>query len=83
MNKKSAVAGGTIAVVLVLTSPTVTKARDNADRVDRSQRLDSDSIRNDVREERLTIPQHPLFPQPSQAEPSAKAKAKSKRSTQR
>jgi hypothetical protein len=49
------------------------------DSVERAQRLDTDAIRDDVRINRLQIPQHPLNEQQLQPLPSSKGKAKSKK----
>jgi hypothetical protein len=52
------------------------------DSVDRGDRLDRDAIRNDVRTDRLKVPQHPLSAEspPLQQAPAAAPKAKSKKS---
>jgi hypothetical protein len=52
------------------------------DRGDRTLRLDNDGIRNELREDRLKVPVHPIFPDQQQVAPHApsKGKARSKRS---
>jgi hypothetical protein len=52
------------------------------DSVDRGSRLDTDALRDDVRIDRLKVPQHPLSAEqpPAQQAPAATPKAKSKRS---
>jgi hypothetical protein len=52
------------------------------DSVDRGSRLDTDALRDDVRTDRLKVPQHPLSAeQPSaQQVPAATPKAKPKKS---
>ena len=54
---------------------------DPRDSVDRGDRLDRDAIRDDVRINRLKIPEHPLSAEqpPMQQEPVATPKAKSKK----
>jgi hypothetical protein len=50
------------------------------DSVGRGQRLDTDAIRDDVRTNRLQIPEHPISAmQPLQPVPSSKEKAKSRK----
>jgi hypothetical protein len=55
---------------------------DPRDSVDRGSRLDTDAIRDDVRTNRLKVPQHPLSAEqpPVQQAPAATPKAKSRRS---
>jgi hypothetical protein len=52
------------------------------DRPDRGLRLDSDAIRNDIREDRLKIPEHPLSAgqtsQPVDQQPAAQTAPKTK-----
>jgi hypothetical protein len=51
------------------------------DSVDRGTRMDTDAIRDDVRINRLQIPEHPITAgQPLQPAPSSKGKTKSKKS---
>jgi hypothetical protein len=50
------------------------------DSVERSTRMDTDAIRDDVRTNRLQIPEHPLAAEQSpQPAPSSKEKTKSKK----
>ena len=53
-------------------------AADPRDSVDRSQRMDTDALRDDVGQNRLRVPSHPLViaPEPQPA-PIAKRKKKS------
>jgi hypothetical protein len=51
------------------------------DSVDRGTRMDTDAIRDDVRTNRLQIPEHPITAgQPPQPAPISKGKTKSKKS---
>ncbi|SHL01873.1 hypothetical protein SAMN05444159_4786 [Bradyrhizobium lablabi] len=51
------------------------------DSVERGTRMDTDAIRDDVRTNRLQIPEHPLAAEQSpQPAPSSKGKSKSRRS---
>ncbi|QAU46392.1 hypothetical protein XH91_14145 [Bradyrhizobium guangzhouense] len=61
------------AVVGLMGATTV--AADPRDSVDRSQRLDSDALRDDAGVNRLRVPSHPLViaPPPPQTAPNAKA----------
>jgi hypothetical protein len=53
------------------------------DSVDRGDRLDRDAIRDDVRIDRLKIPQHPIATeQPQQPAPAPKKKPQSKKNAQ-
>ena len=67
------------AVALCLASPVAADPRDS---VDRGDSLDRDAIRDDVRINRLKVPQHPLSgEQPQvQQESTATSKAKQKKS---
>jgi len=50
------------------------------DSVERGTRMDTDAIRDDVRTNRLQIPEHPIAAeQPQQPAPSSKGKTKSKK----
>ena len=54
-------------------------AADSRDSVDRSQRLDTDALRDDMSTNRLQIPSHPLPLQATpQTAPSVKRKSKSR-----
>jgi hypothetical protein len=60
---------------------TVSAASAQRDSVERSTRMDTDALRDDVRTNRLEIPRHPLAAeQPAQPAPGSKGKAKSKKS---
>ena len=65
MKRAIAVAG--IAMVFLCASPVV--GAEPLDSVERSQRMDTDAIRDDVRTNRLQVPEHPisavLSPQPA------------------
>jgi hypothetical protein len=51
------------------------------DAVERGQRMDTDAIRDDVRTNRLRVPEHPIAAEPSaQPAPGSKGKKKSKKS---
>ena len=67
------------AVALCLASPVAADPRDS---VDRGDSLDRDAIRDDVRINRLKVPQHPLSAEQPQVqqEPTATSKAKQKKS---
>jgi hypothetical protein len=53
-------------------------AADPRDSVERSQRLDTDALRDDVSSDRLRVPSHPLTIAPAQQPaPTAKGKKKS------
>jgi hypothetical protein len=53
-------------------------AADPRDSVDRSQRLDTDALRDDVGQNRLRVPSHPLVIAPAQQPPPvARPKKKS------
>ncbi len=76
--KCSFAVAGIAAVFLGGASPVAAEPRDS---VERSHRMDTDAIRDDVRTNRLQIPRHPLaVEQPSQTAPDPKAKAKSRKS---
>jgi hypothetical protein len=77
--KRFVVAAGA-AMVFLCTASAATAQRDA---VERGTRMDTDAIRDDVRTNRLQVPEHPLFPgQQPQVAPNSKSKAKSKRSGQ-
>jgi hypothetical protein len=58
-----------------------TVAAEPRDSVERGTRMDTDAIRDDVRTNRLQIPEHPLAAEQSpQRAPSSKGKTKSKKS---
>jgi hypothetical protein len=58
-----------------------TVAAEPRDSVERGTRMDTDAIRDDVRTNRLQIPEHPLAAEQSpQPAPSSKGKTKSKKS---
>jgi hypothetical protein len=61
---------GAATVFLYAASAVTAEARDS---VERGQRMDTDAIRDDVRTNRLQIPEHPLTAQ--QSPPSAPASA--------
>lgn len=63
--------------LLCLASPVGAEPRDS---VDRGDRLDRDAIRDDVRIDRLKVPQHPLSAEqtPVQQEPAATPRARPK-----
>jgi hypothetical protein len=69
-----------VGVAMVFLCAASVVAAEPRDAVERSQRLDTDAIRDDVRIHRLQIPEHPLSavqaPQPTL---SSKGKAKSKK----
>ncbi|MEY9137854.1 hypothetical protein ACVIWV_005894 [Bradyrhizobium diazoefficiens] len=67
-----------VAVGLAAPSAAVADPRDS---VDRSQRLDTDALRDDAATHRLQVPSHPLvIAPPQQPSPSAKAGKKRKSS---
>jgi hypothetical protein len=67
-------------VAVGLAAPSAAAA-DPRDSVDRSQRLDTDALRDDVGINRLQVPSHPLvIAPPQQPSPSAKAGKKKKSS---
>jgi hypothetical protein len=77
MKRFFAVAGA--GMVWLCTASAVTA--EPRDSVERSQRMDTDAIRDDVRINRLQIPAHPITAeQPSQPASSSSGKTKSKRS---
>jgi hypothetical protein len=66
------------AIGLCTASAAIAEPRDS---VDRGTRMDTDAIRDDVRTNRLQIPEHPVtINQPPQPAPGSKGKAKSKKS---
>lgn len=68
------------AILFLGTASSVTAQRDS---VERSTRMDTDALRDDVRTDRLQVPKHPLaaeeLPQPA---PGSKKKAKRKKSSE-
>jgi hypothetical protein len=76
MKRGIAVAG--IAIVFLCAASVVDA--EPRDSVERSQRMDTDAIRDDVRTNRLQVPEHPISAmQPPQPALSSKGKAKSKK----
>jgi hypothetical protein len=76
MKRVIAVAGVAI-VFLCAASVAGAEPRDS---VERSQRLDTDAIRDDVRINRLQVPEHPISAvQPRQPTLSSKGKVKSRK----
>jgi hypothetical protein len=79
MKRVIAVAG--VAMVFLCAASVV--GAEPRDPVERSQRMDTDAIRDDVRINRLRIPEHPISAvqptQPTQPTFSSKGKAKSKK----
>lgn len=64
---------------IVVSSAVVADPRDS---VDRGQRLDTDALRDDIRTNRLQVPDHPLvIVPPAQPAPSYKGKKKSSASS--
>jgi hypothetical protein len=71
MNRFIAVAGATIVFFSA-----VSVASAQRDAVERSTRMDTDALRDDVRTNRLQVPSHPLgAEQPAQPAPSSKRKS--------
>jgi len=69
-----------VGIIVGLTAASVASA-DPRDSADRSQRLDTDALRDDVGVNRLQVPSHPLvLSPPQQPAPSAKAGKKKKSS---
>jgi hypothetical protein len=76
--KRFIVVVGATTAFLCAASTVTAEPRDS---VDRGTRMDSDAIRDDVRTNRLQVPEHPITAgQPLQPAPSSKGKAKSKKS---
>lgn len=70
-----------VGVVVGLTAASAAVA-DPRDSVDRSQRLDTDALRDDAGIQRLRVPSHPLvIAPPPQAAPNAKKGSKSRSNT--
>ena len=68
-------------VAVGLAAPSAAAA-DPRDSVDRSQRLDTDALRDDVGINRLQVPSHPLvIAPPQQAAPNAKKGKKNRSNT--
>jgi hypothetical protein len=77
MKRFIAVAG--VATAFLCAASTVTA--EPRDSVDRGSRLDTDAIRDDVRINRLQIPEHPITAgQPQQPAAISKGKTKSRKS---
>ena len=75
MNRFIAVAS---AAIVFLCAASAASAQRNS--VERGTRMDTDALRDDVRTNRLQIPQHPIAAeQPPQPSPSPKGKAKSRK----
>lgn len=67
--------------ILLICTPFAASAEPR-DSVERGDRMDRDALRDDVRVDRLKIPQHPIVvEEPQQPVYNTKAKQKSKRST--
>lgn len=76
--KRFIAVAGAATLLLCAASAVTAEPRDS---VERGQRLDSDAIRDDVRINRLQIPEHPIaVEQPAQPAPRSKGKAKSRKS---
>lgn len=76
MKRLMAVAGA--AAVFLCAASAATAQRDS---VERGTRMDTDALRDDVRQNRLQIPSHPLnIEPPPQPAPKSKGKAKYKKS---
>jgi len=68
--------------VIVGLSAASAAAADPRDSADRSQRLDTDALRDDAGTQRLRVPSHPLvIAPPQQAAPNAKKGKKNKSNT--
>ena len=66
------------AIAFLCAAPAV--SADPRDSVDRGDRMDRDAIRDDVRIDRLKIPEHPIATeQPQQTTPALKKKPKAKK----
>jgi len=78
MSMKHFIAVAGAAIVFAYTaSPASAQGRDS---VERGTRMDTDALRDDVRTNRLQIPQHPIaVEQPLQPAPDSGAKAKPKK----
>ena len=71
-----------IGVIVGLTAASAATA-DPRDSVDRSQRLDTDALRDDAGTQRLRMPSHPraIAPPPQEATPNATKRKKNKPNT--
>jgi hypothetical protein len=75
--KRVIAVAGVATVFLCAASAVCAEPRDS---VERSQRMDTDAIRDDVRTNRLQVPEHPISSvQPPQPSLSSKGKAKSRK----
>jgi hypothetical protein len=75
MKRFFALAGATIVLLCTLSAASAQR-----DSVERGTRMDTDALRDDVRTNRLQIPQHPIAAeQPPQPAPDSGAKAKPKK----
>ena len=75
MNRFSA--GASAAIMFLCAASAASAQRDS---VERSTRMDTDALRDDVRTNRLQVPSHPLAAeQPAQPAPRSKGKAKLKK----
>ncbi len=75
--KRFIAVAGAVTVFLCAASAVTAEPRDS---VERGQRMDTDAIRDDVRTNRLQIPEHPIAAgQPPQPAPSSKGKTKSRK----
>jgi len=75
MKRFFALAGATIVLLCTLSAASAQR-----DSVERGTRMDTDALRDDVRTNRLQIPQHPIAAeQPPQPAPDSGAKTKPKK----
>lgn len=69
-----------LAILLICTA--LAAGAEPRDSVERGDRMDRDALRDDVRVDRLKVPQHPIVvEEPQQPVYNTKTKQKSKRST--
>ena len=54
-----------LALIFVGSATVAMAQRDGRDAADRGTRLDSDALRNDISQQRLKVPQHPLWGTPA------------------
>jgi hypothetical protein len=79
MKRLMAAAGVALTISPALLCVVSAVSAEPRDSVDRSQRLDSDAIRDDVRIDRLKVPTHPLSAgPPQQLQPALNSKGKAK-----
>ncbi len=73
----------TIGTAILLICTAFAASAEPRDSVERGDRMDRDALRDDVRVDRLKIPQHPIVVEEPQQQPvyNTKSKQKSKRST--